>query len=74
MRRIGFFKPNLNKFILVFAFLSFNTAILFANEPTKNADSVHAEAVIEANDSLHATTDSVAPAHENASEEKFNPS
>ena len=74
MRRIGFFKPNLNKFILVFAFLSFNTAILFANEPTKNADAVHTEAVIEANDSLHATTDSVAPAHENAAEEKFNPS
>ena len=74
MRIIGLFKPNLNKFILVFAILSFSSAILFANEPAKKADSEHADAIVEVQDSTAVVAENAEATHENAKEEKFNPS
>ena len=74
MRIIGLFKPNLNKFILVFAILSFSSAILFANESAKKADSEHADAIVEVQDSTAVVAEKAPAAHENAEEEKFNPS
>ena len=74
MRIIGLFKPNLNKFILVFAILSFSSAILFANEPAKKADSEHADAIVEVQDSTAVVAENAPAAHENSEEEKFNPS
>ncbi len=72
---IGLFKPNLNKLILVFAVLSLNSAISFANEPVKKADSEHADAIAEVRDtSAVVAENSAATSHENAKEEKFNPS
>ena len=72
---IGLFKPNLNKLILVFAVLSINSAISFANEPVKKADSEHADAIAEVRDtSAVVAENSAATSHENAKEEKFNPS
>mgnify|MGYP000093985121 CR=1 FL=1 len=44
---IGLFKPNLNKLILVFAVLSLNSAISFANEPVKEAYASEEEKEIE---------------------------
>ena len=71
---IGLFKPNLNKLILVFAVLSINSAISFANEPVKKADSEHADAIVEVQDSTAVVAENSAASHENAKEEKFNPS
>ena len=72
---IGLFKPNLNKLILVFAVLSLNSAISFANEPVKKADSEHADAIAEVRDtSAVVAENSAATSHENAKAEKFNPS
>jgi F-type H+-transporting ATPase subunit a len=74
MRIIGLFKPNLNKFILILAILSFSSAILFANEPAKKADSEHADAIVEVQDSTAVVAENAEATHENAEEEKFNPS
>jgi F-type H+-transporting ATPase subunit a len=71
---IGLFKPNLNKLILVFAVLSLNSAISFANEPVKQADSKHADAIAEVQDTAAVIAENSAASHENAKEEKFNPS